>query len=215
MILTNLCDTAQIRRLAPGMYDYPRQHSKLGDLLPTPEMVAQALADKDSSRIQPSGAYAANLLGLSEQVPAKVVFLTDATDRQLKVGRQEVILKRTTPRNMATAGRISGLVIQALRHLGQHHVDELVIDKLAQRLNPRASTIDQGHSLRSRLDRRGVPSPLPMRPSESWTTSPGYRDERRIYFEQAAASLAIRRDHRERFLGLLVPQTVVFNRRLL
>ena len=137
MILKNLCDAGQIRRLAPGLYDYPRQHSKLGDLLPTPEMIAQALADKDSSRIQPSGAYAANLLGLSEQVPAKVVFLTDATDRQLKVGRQEVILKRTTPRNMATAGRISGLVIQALRYLGQDHVDELVIDKLAQRLQAR------------------------------------------------------------------------------
>ena len=134
MALKWLCDSGQIRRLARGLYDYPRQHPKLGQLLPTPEQIAQALTDKDSSRIQPSGAFAANLLGLSEQVPAKVVFLTDATDRHIRVGRQELILKRTTPRDMATTRRISGLVIKALRHFGNDHVDEAVIGKLAQRL---------------------------------------------------------------------------------
>jgi hypothetical protein len=131
-----LCDGSRIRRLAPGLYDYPREHPQLGRLLPTPEQLAQALADKDSSRIQPSGAYAANTLGLSEQVPAKLVFLTDATDRKITVGRQEIILKRTTPKNMATAGRISGLVIQALRYLGKDHVDESVIAQLSNRLTP-------------------------------------------------------------------------------
>lgn len=134
LALKNLCDKGQIRRLARGLYDYPRKHPRLGELAATPEQIAQALADKDSSRIQPSGAYAANLLGLSEQVPAKAVFLTDATDRRIKVGRQEIVLKRTTPKNMATAGRLSGLVIQALRYLGKEHVDEAVIARLAQRL---------------------------------------------------------------------------------
>lgn len=136
MALKSLCDAGDIRRLAPGLYDYPRQHPKLGELLPAPEQIAQALADKDSSRVQPSGAYAANLLGLTEQVPAKVVFLTDASDRRVTVGRQAIILKRTTPKNMATAGRTSGLVIQALRHLGKDHVDDAVIDRLARRLSP-------------------------------------------------------------------------------
>ena len=130
-----LCDRDQIRRLAPGLYDYPRQHPKLGPLTPTPDKIAQALAYKDSSRIQPSGAYAANLLGLSEQVPAQAVFLTDATDRTVTVGRQEIALKRTTPKNMATAGRVSGLVIQALRYLGRDNVDQAVIDQLARRLS--------------------------------------------------------------------------------
>ena len=130
-----LCDRDQIRRLAPGLYDYPRHHPKLGDLTPTPDQIAQALAYKDSSRIQPSGAYAANLLGLSEQVPARAVFLTDATDRTVTVGRQEIALKRTTPKNMATAGRVSGLVIQALRYLGRDNVDQAVIDQLARRLS--------------------------------------------------------------------------------
>jgi hypothetical protein len=129
-----LCDRGQIRRLSRGLYDYPRIHPKLGELAATPEQIAQALTDKDSSRIQPSGAYAANLLGLSTQVPAQVVFLTDATDRKIRVGRQEIVLKRTTPKNMATAGRVSGLVIQALRYLGHDHVDEAVVTTLAQRL---------------------------------------------------------------------------------
>ena len=134
MALKAICDRGLIRRLARGLYDYPQTHPKLGIMSPTPEQIARSLADKDGSRVQPSGAYAANLLGLSEQVPAKAVFLTDATDRRITVGRQEIILARTTPKNMATAGRTSGLVIQALRYMGQRHVDDAVLDILAQRL---------------------------------------------------------------------------------
>ncbi len=135
MALKSLCDAGLIRRMAPGLYDYPQHHRTLGDLLPTAEQIGQALADKDRSRIQPCGAYAANLLGLTAQVPAKMVFLTDATDRRITVGRREIILRRTTPKNMAAAGRVSGLVIQALRHLGQRHVSEQVLAKLRRTLS--------------------------------------------------------------------------------
>jgi len=134
--LQSLSDRGVIRRLARGLYLYPETHPRLGVLSPTPDQIAQALAGKDDLRIQPSGAYAANLLGLSEQVPAKVVFLTDGTNRKIKVGNQEILLKQTTPKNMATAGRTSGLVIQALRYLGKAHVDDAVIDTLARRLSP-------------------------------------------------------------------------------
>lgn len=125
-----------IRRLARGIYDYPKTHPKFGLLDPTPEQIAQALAGRDKLRIQPSGAYAANLLGLSLQVPAKTVFLTDGMNRTVHVGNQTVILKRTTPKNMATAGRISGLVIQALRHIGRENVDAEVLRKLDAKLTP-------------------------------------------------------------------------------
>lgn len=60
-------------------------------------------------------------------MPAKLVFLTDGPARKVRFGKQEIILQRTTPRNMATAGRKSGTIIQALRHLGQRHVDKEVI----------------------------------------------------------------------------------------
>ena len=117
------------------MYLYPQTHPKLGVLSPTPDQIAQVLAGKDDLRIQPSGEYAANLLGLSEQVPAKAVFLTDGTNRKIKVGNQDIVLKQTTPKNMATAGRVSGLVIQALRYPGQRHVDDAIVDVLARRLS--------------------------------------------------------------------------------
>jgi len=93
------------------------------------------LAGRDSLKIQPSGAYAANLLGLSDQVPAKIVFLTDGHSRTVKVGKLTIKLKRTTPKNMATAGRISGLVIQALRYLKKNNVDSAIIAKLKRRLS--------------------------------------------------------------------------------
>ena len=65
----------------------------------------------------------------------KIVFLTDGPTRKVPLGKQTITLKRTTPKNMATAGKISGLVIQALRHLGQRHIDDSLVDRLRQRLN--------------------------------------------------------------------------------
>jgi hypothetical protein len=113
-----------IRKLALGLYDYPVQHAVLGTVAPSADAVARALVGRDAIRLQPSGAYAANMLGLSEQVPSRIVFLTDGPARKVKIGKQEIILQRTTPRNMATAGRKSGTLIQALRYLGENQVDE-------------------------------------------------------------------------------------------
>ena len=120
--LSRMAASGTIRRLARGLYDYPKTHPVLGALSPAPEAVAKALAHRDAVRLQPAGAYAANLLGLSEQVPAKIVFLTNGPSRTVKLGPMEITLRRTTPRNMATAGRLSGLLIQALRHLGRAHI---------------------------------------------------------------------------------------------
>lgn len=133
--LKTLTDRQIIRRLAHGLYDYPRQHPKLGTLAPSPDAIARALMGRDKVRLQPSGAYAANLLGLTLQVPAQYLFLTDGPSRKVQVGNQEIILKRTTPKNVTAAGRISGLVIQALRHLGQPHVNDAVIAQLDQKLS--------------------------------------------------------------------------------
>lgn len=119
--LHRLVRKGTIRRLARGVYDFPKVHPVLGPLQPSAETVAQALAGRDHTRLQPAGAYAANVLGLSEQVPAKAVFLTDGPSRTVKLGQTTIQLRRTTPRNMATAGRLSGLLIQALREVGEEH----------------------------------------------------------------------------------------------
>ncbi len=122
LALHRLARKGTLRRLARGVYDYPKVHPELGPLWPSAEKVARAIAGRDRIRLQPAGAYAANLLGLSEQVPAKVVFLTDGPSRNVRIGPMIIQLRRTTPRNMAAAGRLSGLVIQALRHLKREHV---------------------------------------------------------------------------------------------
>ena len=132
--LGRLTKTGTIRRLARGLYDYPIKHSDLGDLPPNYQRIAQALAGRDNLKIQPSGAYAANLLGLTEQVPAKIIFLTDGPNRKVQIDKRKIILKRTTPKNMATAGHMSGVVIQALRHLGKNNVTDKTVQILKIKL---------------------------------------------------------------------------------
>src|ERR1700693_5394248 len=109
--LHRLARKGTIRRLARGVYDFPKTHPILGALSPSADTVARALGGRDRPRPQPAGAYAANALGLSEQVPAKAVFLTDGPSRTVKIGPTTIQLRRTTPRNMAAARRASGLGI--------------------------------------------------------------------------------------------------------
>jgi hypothetical protein len=140
--LQRLVAREELRRLSRGLYDKPRQDPLLGTLWPSVEAVVSALTGKDRLRLQPTGVYAANLLGLSDQVPARVEFLTDGTSRTVKAGPMHIVLKRTTPRQMAAAGRTSGLVIQALRSLGPEHVTPQRIKKLRRTL-----PIDQRRAL--------------------------------------------------------------------
>jgi len=132
--LHRLTRSETIRRLARGVYDYPKKHPELGLLHPSAEAVARALAGRDCTRLQPAGAYAANVLGLSEQVPAKAVFLTDGQSRTVKIGPTTIQLRHTTARNMAAAGRLSGLLIQALRQIGKEHVTAEHVQHLKQTL---------------------------------------------------------------------------------
>jgi len=122
IVLHRLARKGTIRRLARGVYDFPKEHPVLGPLHPSAEDVARALAGRDRTRLQPTGAYAANALGLSEQVPAKAVFLTDGPSRTVKIGLTTIQLRRTTAKNMAAAGRLSGLLIQALREIGKDNI---------------------------------------------------------------------------------------------
>jgi Family of unknown function (DUF6088) len=123
-----------IRLLGRGLYDVPRKHELLGILWPSVEQMVDAIARKDGLRLQPIGVYAANLLGLSEQVPAQVVYLTDGATRKVKVGPMEIVFKRTTPRQMAAAGRLSGLLIQGFRSMGVKHVKPKHIELLRSRI---------------------------------------------------------------------------------
>jgi hypothetical protein len=134
--LSRLCRDAELSKVGRGLYALPRKHPLFGELSVNTAAIAEALAGRDALRLQPAGAYAANQLGLTEQVPMKLLFLTDGPSRVLRLddGR-EIVLKKTTPRNMKTAGRISGTVIQGLRWIGKDGVDDGTIRKLRRLLS--------------------------------------------------------------------------------
>lgn len=140
MALSRYVKKGALNRPARGLYQVPITDPILGALRPSPDSIAKAISTRDKIKLQPTGAYAANLLGLSDQVPLRIVYLTDGTPRRLQLGKQQIVLKRASPRAMATAGRISGLVIQALRYLGQDNVDATVIAKLRRKLKVRDRT---------------------------------------------------------------------------
>lgn len=134
--LSRLVAFGFLRRLARGLYCQPRTHSVLGDILPPVEAVARALADRDHVRLQPFGGYAANLLRLSEQVPARVVFLTDGKPRKIRYGSQTIELRQVSPRMMAAAGRMTGLMIAGLRYVGKANVTPERVSHLHKLLSP-------------------------------------------------------------------------------
>jgi hypothetical protein len=136
--LSRLAREGVLRRLQRGLYDYPRMNPKLGgELSPDCEQVARAIARKTGSRIQPSGALAANLLGLSTQVPAKRVYLTDGASKTVGIGKQTLVFKHAAPKEMIASEGLGGVVLQALRYLGKEAVDEAVVRRLRETLSER------------------------------------------------------------------------------
>ncbi len=133
--LSRLNNVGFIQRLAPGLYHFPRYHDDIGELPPKIENVIKAVKQSQKIKCQPSGAYAANLLGLSEQVPAKTVVLTDGPSRKIKIANQEIIFKKTVPRNMATAETITGLITQAFKYIGKDNINQKHIDIIKNRLD--------------------------------------------------------------------------------
>lgn len=149
--LQRLVAKGALRRLSRGLYDKPKHDELLGTLWPSVDAVVKAVVGKDKLRVQPAGVYAANLLGLSEQVPAKVVMLTDGVSRTVQAGPMQITLKRTSPRNMAAAKRLSGLVIQAFKSLGREHIT-------AERLAHLRSTLPA-------VERAKLPADLDLAPA--------------------------------------------------
>lgn len=116
--LSRLVKSRKLRRLARGLYDYPKVHPKLGALSPAPDDVARALARETGSQAQIAGAHAANALGLSMQVPAKSLYLTNGPSRRIVLGKRVVDLRHASPKHLIAPGSPAGTVVQALRHVG-------------------------------------------------------------------------------------------------
>jgi hypothetical protein len=129
--LSRMAREGTLRRLGRGLYDYPKRNARLGiDVMPDADRVAEAIARKRGSQIQRSGAFAANGLGLTTQVPGKDVYLTDSTSAKVPVGKRTVTLKHAAPKGIATRDKVVGPVLQALYFLGKDGISEDVITRL-------------------------------------------------------------------------------------
>lgn len=123
-----------ITRVAQGIYVRPKESKLLGKLMPAAEEVAEAIAQRDRIRTVPSGSYALNALGLSTQVPMNIVFLTDGSPREIKMGKRKIKFKKTTPKNLLAKGAISRLVIQALKEIGNGKLSAVEEKKIIELL---------------------------------------------------------------------------------
>ncbi len=128
--LLRLNEKGTIVRLAHGIYLYPKLDKELGVLFPSTEDIATAIARRDKVRIIPTGVQALNKLGLSTQVPMKLVYLTDGGTRNIKVGKRTISFRNTSPKNLFMKGEISSLVIQALKTIGNSKLDDSTLLKI-------------------------------------------------------------------------------------
>ena len=98
--------------------------------MPSIGKVIEAIKTSDAIEVQPTGAYAANLLGLSTQIPMRIELYTNGPKRKIRFGKQEIILKQTTPKNMIGAGTKAGLVLHAIRQIGKENLTAEMIEQI-------------------------------------------------------------------------------------
>lgn len=132
--LERLVDGGKISRIVRGIYARLEKHPVLGEISPSTEAIAEAISKRDKARIMPTGVLALNALGLSTQVPMNVVYLTDGSARKIDLGKRKIVFKRTSPKNLSAIGKISGLVIQALKEIGKDNVTEEEVQIILKQL---------------------------------------------------------------------------------
>ncbi len=139
--LSRLVQSRRIRRTMRGLYDHPRFSDLLQKTLsPDIDQVAYAFARKFSWRIEVSGASALNLLGLSTQIPAQYVYLSDGPSKSYDVMGVTLNFKKSSLKNIGFKHHESTLIVQALKALGKEHLSESVFAKIREQIDPRNYT---------------------------------------------------------------------------
>jgi len=132
--LSRLVTKGKLKRVSHGVYYIPKTDPLLGELHPDASEIAEKIAKKEKVRIRPAGAYALNKLGLSTQVPTKLVYITDGVPRQLKIGKMIIKFKATSNKKLSMKGELSGLIIQALEELDLNNMNQTRETKIRELL---------------------------------------------------------------------------------
>ena len=133
--LARLVDEGLIRRVLRGVYDKPEYNDFLEEYVaPSPDKVANALARNFGWTIVPCGDTALNLLGLSTQVPAAWVYVSDGTYKEYAYDNTTIQFKRTTNKEVSKLSYKTALTVQALKALGKDKIDDIIINRLSKLL---------------------------------------------------------------------------------
>lgn len=119
-----------LNRLSPGIYLKSKQDPLLGNLYPSIEEIATAIAKRDKARIAPTGIMALYVLGITTQVPLKAVYLTDGSQREITIGNRTIKFKRTTPKSFAIKDELLHLIVQAFKETGQQEITASFLERL-------------------------------------------------------------------------------------
>lgn len=128
-VLSRLEKEKLLIRLSQGVYLYPNQN-RYGVHKPSIDVIAKAIAEKDKTRIIPSGLTALNVLGLSTQVPMNALYLTNGTPRIVTVGNRKIVFKKSVPRNFSYQSELFPLVVSAMKEMGEENINDDVVHKL-------------------------------------------------------------------------------------
>ena len=116
--LQRLASAGTLRRIDRGLYDRPNVNSLTGQpTVPDYRAVTRAVARRDKARFVVDGMTAANDLGLTTAVPARIEVLVDARLKSIKLGKQEIHFKPAAASRLYWAGRPAMRVVQALHWL--------------------------------------------------------------------------------------------------
>jgi hypothetical protein len=125
-----------IRRVMRGVYEYPEYNDFLKEYIaPSPDKVAHALARNFGWTIVPSGDTALNMLGLSTQVPATWLYVSDGTYKEYSFDNVTLKFKHTANKEISKISYKTALVIQALKALGKEKITDSIIKKISDVLS--------------------------------------------------------------------------------
>lgn len=134
-VLSRLVASGKLKRATRGVYVRPKKVPYLGEVSASSEAVVKIIAKQTGEVITVHGAEAARQLRLTTQAPVKPIYNTSGTSRELKIGKQTVILKHISPRKQVKPGTMTCTVIAALWYLGKNIVNESVINMVRKQIS--------------------------------------------------------------------------------
>jgi hypothetical protein len=164
-VLQRLVATGQLRRVDRGLYDRPTKNELTGKpTVPDYRAVIRAVARRDKVRLLVDGMTAANDLGLTTGVPARIEVLVDGRLKPIRLGNQVIHFKTAAPSRLFWAGRPAMPVVQALYWMQDLLSQKEERERTMQKLHKILADKDQGNAIREDLQKGFSGVPIWMQP---------------------------------------------------